>query len=185
MEGRRCRRVEARGETMSAKLRVVLACVMALAVLALVACGGGGSVEVNKDGKSVTVDTQNGSVEVSGTDSKVSVAKDQELPEGFPADFPVYDGTIDVATEINAEGLSQMFQVRITTPDSVKTVRDWYRTEAEKAGWEVEDKGEVEIAEDKTYILTITNAEYNGMVNISEAGAGETVISTNVSAVKK
>ncbi len=56
------------------------------------------------------------------------------LPEGFPADVPVYDGTIVDSEKTDADG-GTGYTVDLTAPDAVDDVVSWYEDELAGGGW--------------------------------------------------
>jgi hypothetical protein len=85
----------------------------------------------------VKVDTSGNSVSITGSDGSTLSSTEGKLPEGFPADVPVYEpGTI--TTGIATEGESgKSFMVGIDTEDAAGVVYDWYKSELESGGWTV------------------------------------------------
>lgn len=87
-------------------------------------------VKIDKSGDEVTIQGEDG--------SEVTASSGGELPDGFPADVPVYEGNI-IASVKAPEGYS----VTIEAASDVATVFDWYKTELDSQGWEI--KSEVKV----------------------------------------
>jgi hypothetical protein len=85
----------------------------------------------------VRVDASGNSVSVQGSDGSSFSSTEGKIPEGFPADVPVYEpGTI--TTGIATEGESgKSFMVGIDTEDAAGVVYDWYKSELEAGGWTI------------------------------------------------
>jgi len=84
-----------------------------------------------EDATGVKVDQDDDSVTITGEDgSSITASENGELPEGFPEDAPVYDGSIttSLVTEEN-------YTIGIETDDEWATVWDWYVAELESEGW--------------------------------------------------
>ena len=74
-----------------------------------------------------------------------------ELPEGFPADFPIYeDATITAARRISA-AQGDIFAIGMETTDTGDAVRNFYEDRLAEAPWEVTNV--VEIAAESTVVL--------------------------------
>jgi hypothetical protein len=119
-------------------VRIVL--VLVLAATAAVATGCEAIIgEAVKSGvesaTGVKVDDSNNSVTLTGTDgSTVSMGGEGTLPEGFPADVPVYEGTIKKGIATSTAG-GKGFVVIVETPDAPADVLKWYEGELEAGGW--------------------------------------------------
>jgi hypothetical protein len=84
-------------------------------------------VKVDNNGKTATIQTDKGKVEVSSE-------KGGSVPDGFPADFPLYKGTISQKTKMDTTD-AIAYSVMIETGDPVADVIAWYKKEFPKAGW--------------------------------------------------
>jgi hypothetical protein len=137
---------------MSGRTRLSVACVIVAALaLALTGCSAiaeRATKSVVEKATGVKVDENGGSVTVTGKDGKTATfsSSDKQLPEGLPADFPVYEGEPDASAKAEApEGVTFSFTIR--TADDVKTVFDWYKGKLTDGGWTIENA---------------TSAEYDG-----------------------
>jgi hypothetical protein len=86
----------------------------------------------------VKVDDKSGSVTVTGKDGKTATVSGGEgkLPEGIPADLPVYTGDTKSGGKIESpEGATYTFT--ILTADDAKSVVDWYKKELGAKGWTI------------------------------------------------
>lgn len=118
---------------------------------ALVESGTGADVEIDDDGESVSIETEDGSIEISGGESAT-------LPDGFPEDMPVYDGQIVMAQSVDTpEGTG--YNVGIQTSDSEDDVAAWYSDELANEGWTIA----AEISNDGDgMMMTTYQVEKNG-----------------------
>ncbi|MDO8964654.1 MAG: hypothetical protein Q7W30_09220 [Coriobacteriia bacterium] len=91
---------------------------------------GATGVKVNQDGNGITVEGKDGEA--------ITVGGDNALPEGFPADIPVYEGTISASMK-SPKG----FLVTIDAADPLATVADWYRTKLADEGWKIINDGTI------------------------------------------
>lgn len=78
-----------------------------------------GEVTIGDDGNSTTVDTDNATV-----------------PDGWPSDAPVYDGTITASLSNEYEG-KKSYQMVIETDDSFGDIHAWFKSELEDNGWTI------------------------------------------------
>lgn len=79
------------------------------------------------------IDQENGSITITGEDgTEVTASEGGELPEGFPADVPVFEGPV-----ISSLKSGSGFMVVIETDRSVDEVKDWYKDELENSTWKV------------------------------------------------
>lgn len=77
------------------------------------------------------VDIEEGSVSIEGTDgASVNIGDSAEVPSDFPADVPVYEGTVKAAVT-TPEG----FNLTLETPDTPQQVLEFYQTRLEADGW--------------------------------------------------
>lgn len=94
----------------------------------------GTNIEV--EGDSVTVETEDGDVTMSSTTD--------EMPDGFPSDFPIYDGAeIDGTSTIDGETSTDHY-VNLLSADVPLAVYEWYKAELVSAGWEIESDMKVD-----------------------------------------
>ena len=96
---------------------------------ALVEGSTGADVEIDDEGGSVSVETEDGSMEVTGGDSA-------EVPDGFPSDMPLYDGTVVMGQAIEVDGETS-YNVAIEVEDDVADIADWYSSELDAEGWTI------------------------------------------------
>jgi len=76
-----------------------------------------------------------------------------ELPEGFPRDFPLYEkATVDVAT-VAPEGSG--FLVTMETEDSRDQVRAFYERALDEDPWQVQNVDVVEVPEEGDEVVVI------------------------------
>ena len=80
--------------------------------------------EIDKDGDKITVTTEEGEQVTAGTGT--------ELPDGFPEDVPVHEGTI-ASTMTSPEGKLVTIQAATTPADAMS----WYKGELESGGWKI------------------------------------------------
>ena len=129
----------------------------------------GGDVEV--DGGSVTIETEDGDVTMSGGEGS--------LVEGFPGDFPIYDGvTIDSSTKFAGDGQSQYYAMMLTS-DEVSEVSDWYKSELASEGWSIESDTTMSTGDGDMTALMVKKGNSEASLSISNTG-GETEIVVTV-----
>ena len=91
-----------------------------------------------------------------------------QLPEGFPADFPIYErATITAAGRINP-GQGDVYAIAMETTDAADTVRSFYKDRLAVAPWEISNV--LEIPEENTVIVEFARQEGDdqGTVSIQE-----------------
>jgi hypothetical protein len=161
---------------------VVLFAVLSLVVFA-VGCGriaekaaetaveGATGVKVEDDGDSVTIETDEGTVEVGSGEG--------DLPEDFPDDVPVYDGAIDSHNKVSTpDGV--MWSVVLSTSDNFDNVVSWYKAELSSTDWAQEALLESSAPEGATFVLK-KGEQANAAIGISVAeDSGKTEISLTV-----
>jgi hypothetical protein len=124
-----------------------IALVLALALSAVVALSGCAAVAEKatqaavEKATGVKVDQNSGTITTTDKDGNTAQmsASEGTYPDGFPADFPKYNGVVDSALKTSTNG-KDAFTVIVKTPDAAKTVYDYYLTELEKSGWKVDQK---------------------------------------------
>lgn len=123
----------------------------------------GGSVDVNIDDDTVTYeDTQTGGSMVYG--------EDIDLPDDFPKDLPVYDGTITINSTLNLPG--QGVTLNFTTSDSQEDVLAWYEDTLESSGWTQQMSYNMQEQMMRAYIkddvtINISAAHENNLTNVT------------------
>lgn len=121
-------------------MRKALVVALVLALVALVGLTGCAKIaeKAIEDATGVSVDEDDGTVTIEGEDGASITVNDEgtELPEGYPDDAPVYDGTIASAWESTDQGKTT-YMVSVTTKDSIGDVVDWYKSELESEGWTI------------------------------------------------
>jgi hypothetical protein len=87
----------------------------------------------------VNIDTKNGSVDVKGKDGESLSIGNAKVPEGFPADVPIYKPS-DVIVSLKVK---DGYNVTLATNDSSQQVADYYKSELAKNGWTNQDTSAV------------------------------------------
>ncbi len=86
-------------------------------------------VKVDKNGESIKIKTDKGEAEFGGSD--------HEIPDGFPKEFPVYDGAqVSGSMKAEAEGKTS-FTVTFETNDSKAEVLSFYKEALPKSGYTI------------------------------------------------
>jgi hypothetical protein len=123
------------------------------------------------------VKVEDNGVTVTGKDGQsVAIGGETKLPDGFPSEIPVYEGAAITSSIATDKG----YMVGLTTPDSARTVLEWYKTELAAKGWEVK----VPMESDVGGLVNGTMTGWSLGVNVGgDSGKGETTIV--LSATKK
>jgi hypothetical protein len=152
-----------------------------LLALALASCGGdkaaeelsekvageaiGGDVEVDND--TVTITTDEGEATISGGDGA--------LAEGFPEEFPIYDGaSVRASASVETGGKTQ-YSATLGTSDPVSDVYDWYKSELSSGGWTIENDMHITTGEGESAVLSAKKSGMEAAATIAEDD-GETAI---------
>lgn len=118
-----------------------------------------GAVDVDLDGETLTVNTNTGSF---------TVGEEVDLPDDFPSDIHVIDGTIKMATETTEiEG----FSVSIETSKSVSAAKAEYEEQLVDDGWTITGmldftSAATVMAEKNNRTVTVTMTEVDGVVTV-------------------
>lgn len=130
----------------------------------------GGDVSV--DGDEVTIETDEGSVSVSGEEGT--------LPDDFPADFPKYPGNKVASATRMAGGSDVSFYIGLTSDDDPLDVYDWYAEKCASAGWTFSSETRLTQAGSEGGLLTMTKdaATCEMLVAPADAGAEISLILT-------
>lgn len=105
--------------------------------------GTGEDVEVDEGGKNIKVKTEEGTVEMETGKT--------ELPEGFPSDFPIYEGAeVISSTKMTQEG-SEGYQVVFSIDEEKSTVKEFYEKKLPEVGYPISAR--VESGEEVQFYL--------------------------------
>ena len=143
----------------------------------------GENVDIDLDEGEVTIQSDEGEVSISSDEETVTIDSDEgeatfgsgaELPEGFPAEVPVYgnmeivssmSGTDDGVTSYTVSGLSE---------DSVDVIKEWY--EAQLAGWEITGQFSMDTDDGSTASINAMSGESELNIMMAEDEDGTTII---------
>jgi hypothetical protein len=148
----------------------------ALAVLVLAAgCGnlaekaaetaveGATGVDIEDDGDSVTIETDEGTVEIGSGEG--------ELPEDFPDDVPVYDAEITSQGKVSTSD-GTMWTVVLSTGDSYADVVSWYKDELAGTDWQQDALLESATPNNSASFILSKGEDANAAIAISEPEGG-------------
>lgn len=118
-----------------------------------------GAVDVDIDGKTLTVNTETGSIQA---------GENVDLPDDFPSDVYVVDG--DLQSALQTPG-NNGFQLSISTSKSLADVKSMYQQELESEGWTITSSLDLGVgfnlfAEKGSKITTVTISEVEGKTQI-------------------
>lgn len=157
---------------------------VAVAVLAVLLSGCARSQVRTEEGASdgkVRVDTEKGRVEVETEQGKAEfeAGENAELPEGFPADFPVYEkSNLVQSVRVDNEG-KEGYMLLFRSKDGVKQVADWFSSNLKKRGFKIT----FTLEQDETVSMNFSEAagKYEGSVQVKAAEEGSEIAVTIVS----
>lgn len=164
---------------------IVKTLVLSVCLLLLVSASGCASVgrkaaeratgvKVDQDGEKVTVETDEGTAEVSTGESN-------ELPEGFPKDLPVYDGTITNQSRVKT-GDATIYTVLLATDDAFDDVVSWYDSEIPDSGWTEEGSYSTESGGIRNAAFQLKKGDLTATINVQlEDGEPKAQIMMSVS----
>ena len=147
--------------------------VVTAATLATLLSGCGGTDELVTDNAKVSRD--DGDITIETTDGTVKSSTDAKLPEGFPADVPLIDGTIINAVSIT-ESDQRGWTVMITTDASPADAAAEVKAQLTAAGFTVNgttDAGQM-------VQLILESSSYQILAGVSNYGESETSVSYTV-----
>lgn len=128
----------------------------------IVGAATGSDVEVTDD--SVTIETEDGDMTISNDTG--------EIPEGFPKDFPLYDGyELDGASSVSSGG-STTYYVNMTSEDSVEDVYNWYKGQFTDDGWEISGDVLYNDSNGSSGMLTAKKGDMEATVTVTVEGGG-------------
>ncbi len=127
-------------------VKFVVIAVVVLAVLGYAAyyamgmmAAGVMNAELKANGVQVTGNPATGNATYNYKDEKgntATIGVGTKLPDDFPKDTPVYDGTI-MANTSAVEGGKKMFMVSIQTTDAFDKVVSFYKDKLSSGGWKI------------------------------------------------
>lgn len=124
---------------------------------------GATGVDVETEDNSVTYETEDGStVEITG--------EQEDVPEGFPGDMPVYDADIENSSKISAGDEGTGYYVGLVTEDAYEDVFDWYKSKLEDEGWDILAEVNAGEAGARSGVITISKGTSEGGVTFAEDG---------------
>lgn len=113
---------------------------------------------------------------VSGVSEEITVEKGNQLPDDFPADFPIYPGS-DILSSWSAEGNGTQGQAIVwQTADPEDKVSDYFKEKLESSGWKISSSFEAE----GSRTITFEKGETTGFIGITAGEEGKTAIAVTV-----
>lgn len=118
-------------------------------------------------------------IKITGEQGEIVIDPDGgELPEHWPEDFPTFPKA-KVTNAAEGTGIANMIMATFETGKSAQEVKDFYKAELPKRGWEIANEAE---AGDKSIIAASKDARA-ASVSISRNSAPDiTIISINIAA---
>jgi hypothetical protein len=152
---------------MKQRKAIVIIALLALALFALTGCDmlakkaveSATGVKVDENNKSVTITDKDG--------QKLSTSSEEgKVPDGLPADVPVYSGTIKNSATMEA-GEDTSYSFAVETDDDVATVVSWYKPKLTEKEWKISstvtsgDSGMISAEKGENNKLVITVSKDN------------------------
>jgi len=129
-------------------------------------------VNVEQDGEKVTIEGEDG--------EQIEIGSGAELPDDFPSDVPVYKGADVVSTSTLSDGGAKNFYISLQTTDAFEDVVEWYKSEMDSKGWEIEADVVTTAEGSSSAILGFKKGEAETSFSIATDDSGNTVITNNV-----
>ncbi len=115
---------------------IVLSVFLVAVMFVLSGCGEKAAEKAieTSTGEQADVDIDNDTVSVNTNEGSMQVGEEVDLPDDFPSDVYVIDGTITSALQVNE---NQGYSVSVTTDESVSNVMDEYEAQLADDGWTI------------------------------------------------
>jgi len=156
--------------------RAVGCVVLAACVVACCGCGRKTQTVVTPEGEKITITEEGsrGQITIEGPEGqKFQLAGDKgslKLPEGFPADVPVFPKARLTGTSTDKHSVI----VSLETTDSLAEVMQFYTDKLKASGWEIQTTVNTE----DTSMLSATKQERNCTMVAQKKGKGTTLTVT-------
>jgi hypothetical protein len=125
----------------------------------------GGDVEIDADGESVRIETDEGTVEFGGGSGS--------LPDAFPDEFPFPDGAgVEYATSTSTDD-GAFFSVIGFSEDDYDDVVSWFEGQLSSRGWSIDGQTQFSNGDISTQSFTVSGHGYEGAVTIHETDNDE------------
>ncbi len=147
--------------------------VILIAGVVLTACTPGEKVaetviesQTNQD---VDIDVDNDQVSINTDSTSLQLGESVELPDNFPSDVHVTDGTVTAAVATNE---NDGFSVQITSDQSVSDVKDEYQSALTDDGWDINlsmdiNGGSSMNAEKDNRFVTVAISDVDGATQVT------------------
>jgi hypothetical protein len=161
---------------MSRMVRIGVALVL-VAVLALAVTGCQAAIKGAIEGATgAKIDQGNGSVTVTDPSGQTTTVGSKSLPDGMPADFPVYAGTLLTSGKTDT-AQDTSFSFSMETADSAKTVADWYTAQLKNGSWTIDSSINEVGASVVTASIAVKKGKSEGGITVGEQDGKTTIIS--------
>jgi hypothetical protein len=148
--------------------RTPLLALVLVAVLALAACGGDDKATVDlPGGGQVEIDQNDGGITIEGPTGTVQIGQ-AELPEGWPADFPLPDDAAPVYS-VGAEG---GVSVWFATAQSTEDLTGFFSEALPAAGYTIDSTTEFSDAQGAYAVMVVSGNGMEGAVYLGGSAAG-------------
>jgi hypothetical protein len=162
---------EMEGETMR---KPVPALVLVLIVALLTTTGCAGLVKKGvEDATGVKVEGDKVTVTKDGETVEIGAAEKGKLPEGFPADYPMYE-PITITSGVKATTNGTHFTLTADTAGTFDDVQKFYDERLKAAGWDVKTTGSAGAGGGVGSVLGTKGGDKTA-VQIVQSGGGENV----------
>lgn len=162
--------------------RTALLGVALIAVIVLLTLSGCGFIaqKAVEGATGVKVSTDNGTVSIQGTNGASATLGQTQVPDGFPADVPVYAGTVKMGNRVQSTS-GTVYQVSIDTPDGAKTVADWYAGKLKDGGWTIDARNDASVNGKDVSTISAKNGNETALIIVgSQSDGAMTVVNIQV-----
>ena len=143
----------------------------------------GEDVDIDLDEGEVTIQSDEGEVSISSDEETVTIESDEgeatfgssaELPEGFPAEVPVYEN-MDITSSMSGTNDGKTsYTVTALSEDGVDDIKEWY--ESQLSGWNITGEFSMETDDGQTASINAEGTGYDLSLMIAEDDEGTVVI---------
>lgn len=122
-------------------VKLVLIVVVLLVLLSIVGIvllgwiGGRVGEEVIEQATNSNITQSEDGISIETDDSELNISQDQELPDNFPNQVPIYSPASIASSARSTQNNEQFWSVTLTTSDSAQTVQAYYEDALTKDGW--------------------------------------------------
>jgi hypothetical protein len=124
----------------------------------------GGDVDVDEDGQTMRVTTDEGTVEFAGGTGS--------LPDDFPEQFPVPDNLEILQSTSMANDGKQFFQLIASTTQDYDDLAPWFEDRLAAQGWDIDGRSQMSMGDLESHTLTLSGHGLSGVLTLHDGEDG-------------